>query len=424
MFCEILDGECRDKLFFYTVAQTFCRQTGNLLNSTGIITENLTMIIMLVLCITGCLRAETVTQPESIIVFEPKMANVKQYRIPSLLCTPEGTLIALVDARVDRSGDIPNNVDLAIRRSVDGGQTWGAVQIIVNYGKPEGYKIPWGAADAAMVYDNETKTILCLYTLGQGVGIRQSKPGLDGHTCQIHLVTSKDQGETWTEPIDISPQCKRPTMKFFGTAPGVGIQTRDGKLVFCIYATEGDSNLMTASVIVSDDHGKTWNLMNTWSDQEKSVTETQIVELPDKSWLINSRNHYGKGRRMIARTCDEGKTWSDYKFDPALRCPTCMASLIATADPRDRDKQLLIFANPDSIKGRKNGTVRASEDNGMSWKWSKLIKPGSYGYSCLTVLPDDSIGLFYEMESGQLRFMRITLDWLTDGEIKTTGKMY
>ncbi|MCK4999151.1 MAG: exo-alpha-sialidase, partial [Anaerohalosphaera sp.] len=385
--------------------------------------RNLTIITTLMLSITCLLEADTAHPPASVIVFKPGLAGVKQYRIPSLLCTAEGTLIALADARVDRPGDIPNNVDLAIRRSFDGGQTWGPVQIIANYGKPAGYKVPWGAADAAMVYDKNTKTIICLYTLGQGVGIAQSKPGLDGHTCQIHLIKSTDEGKTWSRPFDITPQCKPPAMRFFGTAPGVGIQTSTGKLVFCIYTTEDSRKLMTPYLITSDDHGKTWKLSETWSEKKTSVTETQIVELPDKSWLINSRNHYGKGKRLTSLSRDEGKTWSTHKFDPALNCPTCMASLIATNDPRDRQKQILVFANPDSTKGRKNGTVRLSEDNGKTWRWSKLVKPGAYAYSCLTALPDDSIGLFYEMEAGQLRFMRITLDWLTDGTIKTEGKM-
>ena len=167
-------------------------------------------------------------------LFSAGLSGVAEYRIPSLLSTPKGTLIAMVDARIDRRGDIPNNVDLAIRRSVDGGETWEPVQIIVDYGKPEGYDISWGAADAAMVYDKKTSTLWCIYTMGQGVGIRQSQPGLDGHTCQIHAIYSKNEGKTWSKPDDISPDCKIPSMKFFGTAPGAGIQTKDGNLVFCI----------------------------------------------------------------------------------------------------------------------------------------------------------------------------------------------
>ena len=349
-------------------------------------------------------------------LFSDGLADVCQYRIPSLITTPKGTLIAMVDARKDRRGDIPNNVDLAIRRSVDGGETWGPVQIIVDYNKPEGYEVPWGAADAAMVYDNKKSILWCLYTMGQGVGIRQSQPGLDGHTCQIHAIYSNDEGETWSKPEDITPDCKAPSMKFFGTAPGRGIQTKDGSLVFCIYTTEEGSKSMTASLIVSEDHGKTWKRTNSWADGKTSVTETQIVELPDGTWMVNSRNHYGKQRRLIATSKDKGKTWSEISFDQGLPCPTCMASLIAIPHPKKKNKQLLVFANPASEKGRKEGTVRISDDNGKSWKWSKLVKTGPYGYSCLTQLPDGNIGLFYEGGDSKLFFIKLTMDYLTDGK--------
>ena len=353
-------------------------------------------------------------------LFSAGLENVSEYRIPSLISTPKGTLIALVDARKDRKGDIPNNVDLAIRRSEDEGETWGPIQIIVDYVTPKGYDIPWGVADAAMVYDNKNSTLWCLYTVGQGVGIRQSQPGLDGHTCQIHAIFSKDDGKTWSEKRDISPECKLPHMKFFGTAPGVGIQTKGGDLVFCIYTTEeGNDSVMTPYLIVSNDYGKSWSLSETWADKKTSVTETQIVELPDGMWMVNSRNHYGEQRRLVATSKDKGKTWSEISFDDQLPCPTCMASLISIPHPKKKNKQLLVFANPASEKGRKDGTVRISDDNGKTWLWSKLVKPGPYGYSCLTQLPDGNIGLFYEGGESKLFFTKLSIENITDGKIKT-----
>jgi hypothetical protein len=100
-------------------------------------------------------------------LYSAGLANVSEYRIPSLISTPNGTLIALVDARKDRRGDIPNNVDLAIRRSVDGGETWGPVQIIVDYITPKGYDIPWGVADAHCIHIDMQTDIIVDWPNGQ-----------------------------------------------------------------------------------------------------------------------------------------------------------------------------------------------------------------------------------------------------------------
>lgn len=373
---------------------------------------------IIVLVISCVLSSVSHGQNAPIELYSAGLANVTEYRIPSLISTPGGSLIALVDARKDRRGDIPNNVDLAIRRSLDGGETWGEVQIIVDYETPESYDVPWGVADAAMVYDHNNSTLWCLYTVGQGVGIRQSQPGFDGHTCQIHAIYSKDEGESWSKPYDISPECKLPQMKFFGTAPGRGIQTKDGDLVFCIYTTEeGNGHVMTPYLVVSQDFGNSWSLSETWADKKTSVTETQIVELPDGTWMINSRNHYGRQRRLIATSKDKGKTWSDISFDDDLPCPTCMASLISIPHPKKKKKQLLVFANPASEKERKEGTVRISDDNGETWLWSKLVKPGPYGYSCLAQLPNGDIGLFYEGGNSKLYFTSLSIDQLMKEKI-------
>ena len=357
--------------------------------------------------------AQTTELPQSVVLFKAGENHIKEFRIPALACTKKGTLLALVDARVDRAMDIPNNVDLALKRSEDNGKTWSPLKIIADYEKPT------GVADAAMMVDRDTGRIWCLYTVGFGVGIRQSQPGLTGKTCQIHAMTSDDDGITWTQPRDLTPMIKDPQMKFIGTSPGAGIQLADGTFVFAIYTTAVDVG-MVASLIYSKDAGKTWQRSNPWGDPKgkRQTTETQLVQLPDGSLLVNSRNHYGRGYRATATSSDLGKTWSRLRFDTTLACPTCMASLMAVEDPRDAQKQLLIFANPDSKQGRRDGTVRISEDNGRRWKWSKLIKPGSYAYSCLTRLQDGSIGLFYEAGGGELHYMTLSLSYLTDGDIE------
>lgn len=352
-------------------------------------------------------------------LYSPNLAEIKEYRIPSLLTTPSGTIIAMADARVHRQGDIPNNVDIAIRRSLDNGASWSDVEIIVDFGeKPEGYDIDWGVADAAMVYDNQTSTLWAIFTMGQGVGIATSKAGYDGHTCQLHTIYSKDDGKTWSGPIDISRQVKLPTMKFIGSAPGVGIQTSDGDLVFAIYTTDQNSGAtMTPYLVISSDNGKSWRLSNTWGDRETSVTETQIVELPDGKWMVNSRNHYEK-YRLISLSDDKGESWSDIEFDYELPCPTCMATLIAIDHPNIENQKLLIFANPSNQKERKNGAIQISDDNGKTWRWKRAVNDTWYSYSCLTLQKDNKIGLLYEGEEGKIYYRSFTLCELTNGDLK------
>ena len=134
-----------------------------------------------------------------------------------------------------------------------------------------------------MLVDRDTGRIWVLYTLGLGAGIRQAQPGLTGNTCQIQAIYSDDDGMTWSEPRDLSPQVKRKTMKFIGTAPGRGIELRDGTYVFPIYVTEEGRKGMIAHLIHSSDNGKTWKLSQSWgpSSGKPDTTETQVVELKD-----------------------------------------------------------------------------------------------------------------------------------------------
>ncbi len=174
---------------------------------------------------------------------------------------------------------------------------------------------------------------------------------------------------------------------------------------------------MTPYLVISSDNGQTWRLSNTWGDKETSVTETQVVELPDGKLMVNSRNHYKK-YRLISISDDKGESWSDIEFDNGLPCPTCMASLIAIDHPNSENEKLLIFANPSNQQERKNGAIQISDDNGKTWKWKTAVNDTWYGYSCLTLLPDNKIGLLYEGAEGKIYFQSYTLCELTKGDLK------
>ena len=114
------------------------------------------------------------------------------FRIPALVTSNKGTLIAVCDARVDQSGDLPNNIDLVMRKSFNNGKTWTLLKKIVDFPGTE------GAADGSLLVDRETGSIWLFYVYApEGIGWKQSKPGLDGPTFQLHLLKSENDGETW-----------------------------------------------------------------------------------------------------------------------------------------------------------------------------------------------------------------------------------
>ena len=137
--------------------------------------------------------------------------------------------------------------------------------------------------------------------------------------------------------------------------------------------------------------------------------------------MLNMRNHPPKAEnfRMVATSDDGGRTWSQAKPDRALIEPPAQASLLrlttAAADGRNR----LLFSNPASAR-RERMTVRMSEDEGATWPVSRVVHEGPAAYSSLVVLPDRSIGLLFERGDRspyeKITFVRLTLDWLTEGK--------
>lgn len=346
--------------------------------------------------------------------------NVAQYRIPALVTTNEGTLLAICDARVDRPGDAPNNIDLVLKRSTDAGKTWGPLEVIIDL--PD----QLAAGDACALVDRQTGAVWIIYdhVYPNLESMKKDFPelppgthaGYAGRVIRLHAIKSEDDGHTWSEPLDLTPMIKDEAWIAAMSAPGMGIQTRDGRLVAPGYhrlaADTFDAD--HAHLMYSEDHGKTWHVT---TSPGGATNECQVVELADGSLMLNMRSRRRKGCRAVAVTRDWGKTWSEIVDDATLIEPVCQASFIRYTDTRDGyARNRLLFANPASTKARENMTVRLSYDEGKTWPVSKVVDPGPAAYSCLTVLPDGTIGLLYESENyGKITFVRFNLEWLTDG---------
>ena len=351
-------------------------------------------------------------EPQVVNVFANGVGGYPVYRIPSLICTPKGTLLAFCEAR---TGNDQSPTDMVLRRSLDGGKTWGPLQVIVK-------AAPEAAMDPTPVVDRETGEVLLIYDRwpkmpeghAAGDGTLRRAPGLGRDSITTWITTSKDDGATWSKPLDITATTKRPPWTEILHGPGVGIEMRSGRLVIPCGKTDGGPWCNFA--IYSDDHGKTWQL----SDNElgPGVNETQVVELADGTLLLNMRSEDPKkGCRIGATSKDGGKTWSEPFDVRELPDTCCQASMLRyTWADQQGGKSRILFSNPVKT-GRYEGTVRLSYDEGKTWPVAKLIHKGYFGYSCLTVMPDGEIGCLYETQGcSKIALQRFSLDWLTDGK--------
>jgi sialidase-1 len=333
--------------------------------------------------------------------------NSKSYRIPGLVRTKAGTLIAVYDIRYGHAGDLPANVDVGASRSTDGGQSWEPMQIAMDMGNDpkHGYD---GIGDPAILVDPKTGRIwiAALWSHGNRAW-NGSGPGMTPEeTGQTILVHSDDDGKTWSKPINITPMVKDPEWRLFFNGPGAGIVTKDGTLVFAAQYRAADGKPWS-TLLTSKDGGETWQV---GTGVKSDTTEAQAIELADGSIMINCRDNRG-GSRTIAVTQDLGKSWKLHPTDrSALREPVCMASLFRWVHPQHGD--LIFFSNPDATNGRHDMTIKLSRDQALSWKESdaRLYDSRScFGYSCLAPATAKHIGVIYEGKSSML-YLRFPLE--------------
>jgi sialidase-1 len=367
--------------------------------------------------------------------------GVHTTRIPGLITSQKGTLLAVYDARWDSARDLQGDMDIALNRSEDGGHTWQPMQIILDMkewgGLPEKFN---GVSDACILLDENTGDIYVAGLWMHGVldrntgewieGLTEestqwihqwhakgSQPGLGvKETSQFLITKSSDDGLTWSEPVNITAQTKRPEWWLFAPAPGHGITLNDGTLVF---PTQGrDSTGMPFSNITySIDGGKTWTTSN---PAFSNTTESMAVQLDNGDIMLNMRDNRNHGNvspngRRICVTSDLGKTWTEHPTSfSVLTEPTCMASLHKHYYTKNGErKSVLAFFNPNSHSVRNHMTLKLSFDEGMTWPeeyWVMLDQWGGYGYSCITSIDENTLGIVYEGSRAQLVFQQVMLN--------------
>jgi sialidase-1 len=347
-------------------------------------------------------------EPIQAPVFRAGTEGYHTYRIPALMVTRSGTLVAFCEGRKKGPAD-SGTIHLLARRSMDGGKTWQHTQVI------------WSDADntcgnpcAVVERDTGAICLLMMHNLGSDTQAR-IVAGTSKGPRTVWLTRSGDDGRTWSAPVDITRSAKKADWTWYATGPGIGIQTRGGRLIVpCNHQVAG-SKVQEAHVIFSDDQGKTWHLGGSVGPR---CDECQVAELSDSSLLLNIRSYRGNHRRLISHSKDGGQTWSAPLEDDALIEPVCQASLVRYPGPRGG----LLFANPASVK-RERITIRLSRDDGKTWPVARVLYEGPAAYSSLAVLPDGSIGCLYERGDRRpyetITFARFTLGWLTNRAEKT-----
>ena len=333
------------------------------------------------------------------------------YRIPALVTTKRGTLLAFAEARATLRDHAEN--DIVLKRSTDHGRTWGPMQLIDEDGTN-------ALNNPTAVVIRETGRVLLMYQhYAKGFDEHKAEPGYDGpRVCRTFLTHSDDDGAKWSEPREVTRQVKRPTVATStATGPGIGIQLARGKHAGRILMpfNQGPYGAWRVYAAFSDDGGETWRYGDSAPEGTKGfANEVQFVELSD-SVMLNARNQGGDKLRKIAVSLDGGETWSATRNDPVLIEPVCQASLLRHPNNNDPSKDVFLFSNPGTQSARTNGTIRLSRDEGKTWPVSRVLYPGSFAYSCLTSLPDGSVGCLFERDSmKKISFARITLDWVEE----------
>jgi len=393
----------------------------------------------------ACVLAGSIDAPaaapfiEKVDLFEAQKDGYALYRIPGIVTTKRGTVLAYCEARKSDRGDW-GTIDLLLRRSTDGGKTWGAR---TNFAAVSGPKEKNPVALAQKLATPGEVTYNNPVAIPDANGAVHFLFCLEYARC-FYLRT--DDGLTFSKPVEITAAFDkfRPEYdwKVLATGPGHGIQLKTGRFVVPVWLSLGTGGHAhrpsVTSVIYSDDLGRTWSRGEIAGPNEGEwniPNETCAVQLADGRVLLNMRSESKANRRLLTTSRDGATGWGRPQFHDQLLEPICMATMVRLSEAPAKNR--LLFSNPHNLartdgkeapgksRDRKNVSVKLSYDEAATWPVSKTIEPDFSGYSDLAVASDGTILLFYERGStdgkdiyrtGLLTVARFNLEWLTDGK--------
>lgn len=311
------------------------------------------------------------------------------FRIPAVVATKGGGLLAFAEARKRDCGDA-GDIDLVLRRSEDGGRNWSPIVVVWDDGGNT-------CGNPAPVVDGRNGRILLLATWNLGADREpQIIERTSKDTRRVFVMSSSDEGRSWSKPREITAGVKHSEWTWYATGPVNGIQIRKGRLagrlVIPCDHIEAVTRKYFSHTVHSDDGGETWRLGG--STPTDGVNECTVAEWTDGRLLLNMRNYDGNRFRRTSFSDDGGMTWSEPRIDRSLPEPVCQAAMLRLGMPAGRP--VLAFSNPANPSKRVNMTVRWSRDGGRTWPKSETVHPGPSAYSGLVELPGRRLGILFE----------------------------
>ena len=354
------------------------------------------------------------TTSDKVDVWTSGEGGYHTYRITAVLRAPDGALLSFIEGRKGGRGDT-GDIDLLLKRSADGGATWGEQRVLWDDGDNV-------CGNPCPVLDRDTGMIFLFLTHNLGHDHESEIiSGTSEGTRTVWVMTSADGGARWSPPREVTDSTTRKDWTGYATGPGVGIQLEvgrhAGRLVIPCDHIEADSRRYYSHVLLSDDHGATWRIGG--RSRRDQLNECQVAELDSGELVLNMRNYNRqKQARAVSRSTDGGESFGEVTWDETLPEPICQAGMVTVCASRGGGvvERWLAFSNPASPNRRERMLVRVSYDGGRGWHTAALLHGQAAAYSCLVDLSagsSNAVGCLYErgQESPyeRITFQRVAL---------------
>ncbi|MCC5840759.1 MAG: exo-alpha-sialidase [Opitutales bacterium] len=338
--------------------------------------------------------------------------GIVSYRIPGIVVTAAGTVLAYGEARVFSGADL-GEIEIHLRRSTDGGRTFSEPVQIAHRGPrlPRNPVVPPGKEGGYFGEPDEQ-------TVNNPMAIAAADGTVHFVYCveyyRVFYMRSDDDGLTWSEPVEITHVFDEFRVdcdwQYLATGPGHGIELSNGRLLVPIRVDDFRTGAVRGfiSTIFSDDGGQTWQRGEI---ALRPASEAMLTERADGSVLLTARNP--RSRKAHTTSPDGVTGWTPIHYPEELLEPGCMASLVTHPGTADHPGPFIIFSNPHTTlrenRNRKDVSLKVSRDGGQTWPVHRILEHGPSAYSDLAVLPDGTILCFYE--SGHPDLIREGRDW-------------